>query len=262
MTRPPLALLLALAFVLLAACGNPETPAKPEGDEAKPVVASAVRGGALYDKFWKVADAPEPKETHPLWAQRPDTTSNARTGSTTWRCKACHGWDYKGAAGAYATGSHKTGFAGVLASKLGAAELLTSLAETHGYRAAGLSDIDLQSLALFLREGLVDTAASIDGQGAFQGDVARGKTLYMQGVGGKKSCKGCHGLDGLKPPQGAAANYDDFVGKVATKNPWEFLHKVRFGQPGSKMPAAHGSSASAQDLADLGAFAQTLPTSK
>ena len=57
-------------------------------------------------------DAPE--EDHPLWATQ---DSNTRSGDDTWRCKECHGWDYKGKAGAYASGKHFTGIKGVLDAK-------------------------------------------------------------------------------------------------------------------------------------------------
>ena len=264
MTRTLLALLLVLP---LAACGDDGGGATDGGSKAGKTAkdapqASAVRGGQLYDKFWAVAKLREPKGEHPFWAQRPDAASNKRTGATTWRCKECHGWDYKGVDGAYGSGSHKTGIAGVLGTKLGGEGLRAVLAEAHGYAEAGLKDVDLESLALFLAEGLVDTAAHIDAEGRFQGDAAKGKALYLKGLGGNKACASCHGPDGLKPPKGAPPGYEDFVGTVANKNPWEFLHKVRFGHPGAKMPAAHGSKASMQDIIDLSAFAQTLPKSE
>jgi mono/diheme cytochrome c family protein len=259
MARAAFALLLAPTLLLLAACGDSDpTPAL---DDA-PKQASAVHGGKLYDKFWKVSDATAPASTHPLWSKRPDADSNKRTGSDTWRCKECHGWDYRGAAGAYAQGSHKTGIAGVFGSDLSAEALGTSLAEAHGYKAAGLAAIDLESLVMFLREGLVDTTKWIDDEGSFRGDAAKGKALYMKGLGSNRACKVCHGEDGLKPPKGAPADYNDFVGMVASKNPTEFLHKVRFGHPGSKMPAAVKGAAAMQDISDLAAFTQTLPKAK
>jgi len=50
------------------------------------------------------------------------------------------------------------------------------------------------------------------------------------------------------------------VGTLAADNPWEFLHKVRFGQPGTTMPSATELGWSLQDVADVLAHAQTLPT--
>ena len=252
-------LVLATLLLLAVGCGDKQ----PSGSGAAPTEeGSVVRGGLLYDKFWNASSAPRPKETHPLWSKRPDTESNTRTGSTTWRCKECHGWDYEGVNGAYATGSHKTGFPGILGTKLSAAELLTSIAETHGYRKAGLKEAQLASLVQFVQEGVIDTKPWINEDGTFKGDAARGKTFYESGLGGNKACRACHGVDGLKPPKGAPPGYEDFVGTVAVKNPVEFLHKVRFGHPGSKMPAAADGTASLQDVIDLAAFAQTLPTKK
>lgn len=256
MLRFSTGLVLSIALGLFVGCGNDETPS---GEQTGPSVA---KGGLLYDAFWKVSAAAEPADTHPLWATRPDTESNKRTGSTTWRCKECHGWDYKGVEGAYAKGSHRTGFPGVFGTKLTKAEIVTSLVETHGYRAAGLTEEALESLALFVRTGLANSAKWIDESGAFRGDAGRGKTLFMKGLGTKKSCKKCHGADGLKAPKRTNPDYDDFVGKVASKNPWELLHKVRFGQPGTKMPAAVRGGASMQDIIDLSAYAQTLPKEK
>ena len=50
-------------------------------------------------------EKPAPSGDHPMWARRPDAEANSRSGADTWRCKECHGWDYKGKDGAYAKGS-------------------------------------------------------------------------------------------------------------------------------------------------------------
>lgn len=262
MARLAPALLTLFIAGALAACGGEDpTPTETERGDAAPT-ASAVRGGLLYDKWWVAAKTKQPTNTHPLWATRPDTASNTRTGATTWRCKECHGWDYRGVDGAYGKGSHKTGFAGVFGSAADAAAIRATLTGAHGYTDAQLAEIDLASLVLFLQEGLVDTTKAIDEDGAFRGDATKGKALYDKGLGGNKACKICHGPKGLKAPDSAPPGYEEWVGKIANKNPWEFLHKVRFGHPGSKMPAAHGSTASLQDLLDLSAYAQTLPREK
>ena len=49
------------------------------------------------------------------------------------------------------------------------------------------------------------------------------------------------------------------VGTVAAGNPWEFFHKVAHGQPGSPMPSGLALGWSFEDIANLAAFAQTLP---
>jgi cysteine-rich repeat protein len=86
-----------------------------------------IRGGRLYDRWWSQIAASEPASDHPLWAYRPDLVSNPATGGTTWRCKECHGWDYKGVAGQYGAGPHRTGFGGILQSDLSAPDMFDLL---------------------------------------------------------------------------------------------------------------------------------------
>ena len=49
----------------------------------------------------------------------------------------------------------------------------------------------------------------------------------------------------------------EYVGTVASGNPWEALHKIRFGQPGVGMVAL--TVLDLRDLVDILAYAQTLP---
>ena len=80
----------------------------------------------------------------------------------------------------------------------------------------------------------------------------------MFGFGALDGCVECHGEDGLSVP-GDNDDFSDFVGKIAGENAAEFQHKVRFGQPGTDMPSYAASGMTTDELADLGAFAQTLP---
>lgn len=241
-------------------------PPPPGGsDPPEFVAADTARGGALYDKYWAVKGLTEPTDDHPLWASRPDTTSNTRTGADTWRCKECHGWDYKGVDGAYGTGSHRTGVPGIFNAGLSpqaAFDLLKDSAATtthgHDYGAAGLSDADIWDLVKFVLEGQIDTDDIVDGGGAFIGDAGNGQTLYNSGIGTNTACAVCHGTDGLIPPPGHP-EFEDWVGAIANENPWEFQHKVRFGQPGTAMPQAAAVGATDQEVGDLGAYSQTLP---
>jgi mono/diheme cytochrome c family protein len=59
----------------------------------------------------------------------------------------------------------------------------------------------------------------------------------------------------LKAPKGYP-DFDDFPGKLSRKNPWELVHKIRFGQPGTKMPRA--STLGHAEIRALGAYIQTL----
>src|SRR3990172_12009225 len=131
----PLLLIGISVALLLAACAGAQGPAgpagatgpagaagsKPSAEEIKALIAEALqkapatvaqiaRGGRLYDNWVKETKAAAPAGNQPLWALQ---TTNTRTGIDTWRCKECHGWDYKGKGGAYSKGSHYTGFVGV-----------------------------------------------------------------------------------------------------------------------------------------------------
>jgi thiosulfate dehydrogenase len=241
-------LLAAPAMALGMACDVPE---EKNNNPQEFIEADANRGGAMYDKWWAVLDMDEPTEDHPFWADRPDMDSNDRTGKDTWRCKECHGWDYLGVDGAYADGSHKTGFDGVYVTDRAPVDVFDSLKTDHGFGDAGLSDDDLWDLTRFVLVATVDVGDFISGD-AFSGDSALGETHF------ENACVSCHGSDGLTPPPGADADFEDFVGAIANDNPWEFLHKARFGQPGTQMPP-QADLLTDEELADLGAFAQTLP---
>ncbi|MEE8373609.1 MAG: c-type cytochrome, partial [Dehalococcoidia bacterium] len=230
MKRLGLLLLVFGAALLFLAAGCAEKEADP---------ASIARGGALYDKWWKVDDgASEPTADHPLWATQ---SSNTRSDSTTWRCKECHGWDYQGVGGAYASGSHRTGFPGVMDSgnDRSAAELVKILKggdnADHDFSSV-MSDTALEDLANFLNEGLIDEKPLINyaTKGVIGANLTNGKSLY------DGTCAACHGADGRL----ILIEETEVVSTLANGNPWEILHKIRFGQPGTPMPAglAHGWS--------------------
>ena len=63
-------------------------------------LADAAQGGRIYDKWWLAVfgGVPAPTIDHPIWSQQ---MTNMRSGADTWRCKECHGWDYKGVDGIY-----------------------------------------------------------------------------------------------------------------------------------------------------------------
>jgi len=219
---------------------------------------SVSRGARLYDKWWGETGADAPTTDHPLWATQ---STNTRSGADTWRCKECHGWDYKGKDGAYGSGSHFTGFVGVYdARSKSVDELVAALKGAtnpdHDFSSV-MSDQDLTDLATFISEGLIDESQYIDYESKtpINADADHGKELFGS------LCAACHGEDGT------AINFKDeahpeYVGTVASENPWEFLNKARFGQPGSNppMPSTYDLGWSVQDAVDVLAYAQTLPT--
>jgi thiosulfate dehydrogenase len=214
---------------------------------------SVSRGGRLYDNWWKEAGVDEPSSDQPLWASQ---TTNTRSGTDTWRCKECHGWDYLGAAGAYGSGSHFTGFPGVTGAASKTSDEIVAILSggsnpDHDFSAMG--DDALADLAAFLKSGLVDFTSLINAEAKtpVKADAAHGKELFA-------GCAACHGEDGRTLNFGSQ-DEPEYVGTIALDNPWEFLHKVRSGQPGTTMPAAIDKGWSTDDLLDLLAFAQTLP---
>ncbi|WP_415899316.1 c-type cytochrome [Neptuniibacter sp. QD48_11] len=185
----------------------------------------AAIGGRLYDKWWAELDLAAPSTTHPAY---PATAK--KSGATTWRCKECHGWDYAGIEGAYGTGSHYTGIKGVTAYKgkdpaqIGA--LLTDT--THQYDRF-LNKHALNLIATFISEGQIDMSNTIGlNSKKADGDAINGQVLYGE------YCSRCHGDEGEDLNFGSNLK-PEYLGPLARRNPWEVLHKIRNGHPGSKM---------------------------
>lgn len=284
-------LISLLAILALAACSSPEEPASPAEDqpseapaeeapaEEAPALADApteapaeeptevpveeapieligdpLRGGLLYDKWWAVTGADAPEEDQALWATQ-DT--NERSGSDTWRCKECHGWDYMGVDGAYSDGSHMTGFAGIFdlagTPAAGILEMLQgSTSDDHDFSTV-MDEQALTDMALFISEEMVDMNELTSADKApVSSDVALGGELFLD-------CADCHGPEGLAVNFHTAVNDPEYVGGLAAGNPWEFMHKVRVGQPGTDMMSAVDAGWSIEEQAALLAYAQTLP---
>ena len=203
-------------------------------------------GGRLYDKWWPILEKDAPETTHPAWP-----SSNPRTGDVTWRCKSCHGWDYKGAAGKYGSGSYKTGIKGVT-GMIGKdpAEIAAVIGNaTHGFTDELISTDAKLRIATFISKGLVDMSQYIDDDGTVKGDVNNGKAIFQT------VCASCHGYDG------AALNWGDekepgYVGTEANANPWEVLHKIQNGHPGVQMVNLRAFPV--QNSIDVLAYAKTL----
>jgi thiosulfate dehydrogenase len=218
------------------------------------VVADPVRGGRLYDNWWEVSGAAIPIGDHPLYP-----AIGVQTGPVTFRCKECHGWDYKGVGGRYASGSHFTGIRGVFGTTMSPREIFELLKADpavtpggHNMDSYGMIDRDLWDVVRMTVESVVDTDDHIAG-GAFLGDDINGSGHYFT------SCLHCHGEDGTLINFGTP-QVPEYVGTVAVANPWEFLHKIRFGHPGASMPAFDLLRRPIQDSVDVGAFSATLPT--
>lgn len=182
------------------------------------------RGGRGYDKFWIEYDVDSPDTRHASYP----VEGNAKP-SDTWRCKECHGWDYLGKQGAYGTGSHSTGIGGILNSQDQSVTAILDVlsSDTHGYDAV-LPVEALQQIALFVSEGQIDMRPIINYENkSVSGNTMQGKTTFSN------ICADCHGNDGKEFNFSHDADEPEFVGTVASDNPWETLHKIRNGHPGA-----------------------------
>lgn len=182
-------------------------------------------GGRLYDNWSVVLNIKPPKTTHPAYP-----ATGKEKGSGTWRCKTCHGWDYLGRDGRFASGEHASGIQGIQAWKGRDPAAVVALLrdKVHGYTPKMLPDEAAHALGMFVAKGQVDMAKYIDAQGKGRGDPKRGIQFFQT------ICAFCHGLDGKKINFGTQDNPEG-LGATARENPWEVIHKMLNGQPGKEM---------------------------
>ena len=206
--------------------------------------SSIARGGLLYDNWFATVGVKPPSAPNPVY---PTSGKYRGKEGADYRCKECHGWDYRGKDGAYAGGSHATGIKGIQAVANAKPEQILSVLqdERHGYQ-KWLAKKDLLDLANFVARGQLDMDRHIDRKSKKpKGDAKRGAAFF------NTVCAKCHGLDGKEQAE------TDPIGKVARENPWETLHKILNGQPSEEMPALR--SFDVQIAVDILAHSQSLP---
>ena len=220
-----------------------------------------VEGAQIYDGWYAALNVSAPGFNMPIWRRQ---STNSRSGPNTWRCSECHGWDYKGVQGEYVFGSHKTGFPGIMASasNLSQDEIVNLLKgskdQAHDF-SKYMDDASLQKVALFIKQGLIDHSQYIDSASlkVINGNLDHGMQLYVS------ACAKCHGEDGKKIVF-HTEGVDEYLGSVANRDPFRFLHRTRFGVAGASVaetPMAIGYELGWQpaDGRDVLAYAQTLP---
>jgi len=247
-------MILLAAVAMLAFVGNVgfvRTFAH-EAEENEPAdetdIWTIARGGQVYDNWASVLEVDLPEKTHPAYP-----SAGKKKGADTWRCKECHGWDYKGAAGAYGSGSHFTGIKGIRDMVGMDPKKIHDIImnDTHKYTEEMIPHNAMDKLSLFVSLGQIDNDLYIDrNTKKARGNAQHGATLFQT------ICAVCHGFDGK------AMNFGDedeveVIGTIANDNPWEFMHKARFGQPGVAMVGL--VALPIQDVVDILAYAQTLP---
>jgi mono/diheme cytochrome c family protein len=203
--------------------------------------SSIARGGRLYDKYFAENKTAKPESDHASYPHKGGKYGK----DVSWRCKECHGWDYKGKDGAYASGGHATGIKGIsgAAGKDPAAIVAILKDAKHGYTDKQLSATDMQDLAMFVSKGQIDMAKYVADKKA-KGNTAKGE-VYFNTI-----CAGCHGMDGKKikdaPPIGSVAD-----------NAAEMIHKIMNGQPAESMPALRALDP--QIAVDIASYLVQLP---
>ncbi len=216
-----------------------------------------IRGGQLYDSWYAVLGVEAPQGNMPIWSRQ---SSNTRSGAVTWRCSECHGWDYRGVKGEYGSGSHATGFPDIytLVQDLSVDDITGhlhgKLDPAHDF-SAYLDDASIDQLALFLKNGLIDDSVYINpiSLRVIEPNIEHGKQLF-QGT-----CQKCHGEDGTKIVI-RIEGIDEYLGSVANRDPWRFLHRTRFGVAGVDMPVGLSLGWRPEDGRDVLAYAQSLPS--
>ncbi len=206
-------------------------------------------GGRLYDNWMNAQQMDEIETTHPSWP----SSNTKKKGAVTWRCKSCHGWDYKGVEGKYGTGSYRTGIKGVIHMQGVNPESIVSVIRdgAHQYTKEMISDDLALRIGFFIARGLHDADAYVDRTtGNTRGNAARGARIFQN------VCAACHGFQGTKLDWGEEDEHA-YVGTESNSNPWEVLHKIRNGHPGHEMVALRSF---AMDVTvDVLAYARTLP---
>ncbi len=198
----------------------------------------------------KPLDRDEPEGTNPAYP-----ASGKQSGATTWRCKECHGWDYRGKDGVYSGGSHFTGIIGIQGAQGQPEEYImrTLRNEQHPYTPEMISDVELTRIAAFVSRGQIDMTTFMDTETrkVNAGNASRGREVFQT------TCAACHGFDGRMLDWGNG-DESNFVGTEAVDVPDEVMHKVLSAHPGVQMINLRAFPL--QDAIDLMAYAATLPT--
>jgi mono/diheme cytochrome c family protein len=250
---------LFFGFLVLAGCalGFFALYTQPARADVMDQISSVPNGGLLYDNWFAAQGKEPPSGSMPIWSRQ---TTNTISGPDTWRCITCHGWDYQGKDGANKSGSNFTGFPGVMQASTDksieeiVAILKGSQDPAHDF-STYLDDTSLDNAARFIKGGLINDNDFIDPVTlkVIGGNEADGKKLF------DTRCAKCHGADGTTLPMRFDGR-DAALGTIAIADPWRFLHKTRYGTPGTPMPVGYDLGWTAQEGRDVLAYAQNMPS--
>ena len=241
-------LMIAMGLItLLALTGASTYQVEPTGD--------VKHGASLYYYWDTLLQIDLIGEINPLWKTQ---DFNQEVGPVTWRCSSCHGWDYRGAEGAYGPGSpHYTGFPGILsATSMSKTEIEDWLDGTNDQNhdfSEYLTVAAVKDLTAFLQYGIMDFRDYLqNGSLEETGRISVGEDLY------KKACRDCHGSDGAKINFGTAEQ-PSFLGNFSDEEPWHMVHLMRFGHLFLGVQTSDELGWSIQNLFDVVVYSQQLP---
>ncbi|CAA7613631.1 c-type cytochrome [Magnetospirillum sp. UT-4] len=195
--------------------------------------STIARGGRLYDNWYKETKQTRPDSTHPSYP------ASGKGQKNSWRCTACHGWDY--------TGEKSVGIKGITGAKGKPEAAIVAILrdKTHAYTPEMMSDKDAGDLAMFVSKGQIDMSKYIDlAANKSKGSAAKGEVFY------NTLCGVCHGPDGRKVSTGMALGQ-------ASEYPAAMLHKALNGQPAEAMPMLRAFDNAIS--ADIVAYTTSLP---
>ncbi len=182
-------------------------------------------GGRLYDNHWTVLGIQPPAGRNPVYP--PGVNIPA---ADTWRCVACHGWDYRGRDGHLKRLANSPRFVSLrnMQGRPVNEVIAAILGSPHGKVSAVLPPAMLKALALFISRGQHDVGRMVDARGQALGNPLRGKDIY------EGTCIRCHDADGKAYIEGEEGDRPA-LGWVARHRPEQALHKIRNGVPGADM---------------------------
>lgn len=217
-----IALSITVFFVISATqspCGAGQGASIPED------VATLSLGGRLYDNHWNVVGRRPPGIRHPGFPKNVKTYNEK-----TWRCVACHGYDYLGRDGHLGTLSRSSAFTSLASAKgRDPTELLHFLTTgMHQKLTSALSPDQLKALSMFISQGQHSVTHLVDESGVARGVSDRGKSTYVH------SCVRCHQTDGKAVIYGEEGDVAS-LGWIARNRPAQALHKIRNGVPKADM---------------------------
>ena len=249
---------ICIILIVIGSCG---TDTIIQNNEPPPYdIASAVRGGIMFDRFWSTEAGFNQSDTNiALFNTRPEF----------FKCNHCHGWDNLGRFGSYigrGPNSVRPNVAGLNLYSISLTktpqDLFNSLKTAENRRNIRfdfsvyipqdpndsahrmpnygeiLTEAQLWDLVKFLKEGTMNVSELYNasysgiyptGTASFfnigkDGNPANGINYYLT------KCSLCHG------PQGTEILVEGMtLGNFTRTKPYEVQHKVKYGKPGSNM---------------------------